>query len=408
LRFLSPQRGKILRISKANGSRVFGADGKEYIDLTGGWQVMLLGYDFEPLKQATIAQMDDLDSALNGIADVQVSLAKAICELCSHFMSDPFVSFTNSGSECAEIVAKKARIATGRHWVASCSGAYHGGLTAGLSLTFDGFSVSSRGYDLPASLALPYPYHKGHEPRTCEAYTNAVDHVLSTQVAPSEIAALFIEPVQAHGGVRIPCQHCVSYLEDICRDNGIILVADEVVTGLGRTGRMFGVEHFDISPTIFYLGKSIGGGIPLGAIVSDGEDLSQVEGGTTTCSGNLLACARGVAILEHVKRQELPARARNLGGMVLKKMECWSKDFDFITEARGVGLLLGLEFDEDRASLAADAMNRCFKEGLLLSLNGIRSNVIKLTPPLNIKESDLKQGLDIMADVLKRLDQSHQ
>ena len=399
---------------RAEGSTVFDVDGREYIDFAAGISVLNVGHRHPRVQAAIAAQLELLvhPAAQVMMPEVYVELAQRLCEVApgSH---DKKALVVNTGVEAIENAVKIARSHTGRPALVSFHNSFHGRTLMGMSLTGraepykQGFGpFAPEVYQVP----YPYPYRwpGGSEACSDQALDGLVE-LFRTTVPAEQVAAVVIEPVQGEGGFVVPPADFLPRLLDLCHENGILLVADEVQTGLGRTGKMWAVEHTGVVPDLITIAKSLGGGMPIGAVVGTAEvmDAPGPGGLGGTYAGNALACAAALAVLDVVAEENLSARAMVIGETVRGRLELWAAEMESIGEVRGLGAMIAIELVTSRATrspakaLTADVLHRAHAAGLILLKAGLQDNVIRLLMPLTIDEATLARGLQVLEAALR-------
>jgi len=362
-----------LQISRAEGSWLYSEDGRRYLDLIAGIGVSALGHGHPAVKQALINQSERyLHVMVYGeyILDSQTNLAARLAKLLPPSLDR--VYFTNSGAEAIEGALKTARKFTGRQKFIAFDGAYHGDTMGALAL------AGNESFRAPFG-KLPGPVQ--HLPYDDERALGAID---------STVAAVVIEPVQAEGGVRIPSQSYIQALRQCCTNTGALLIFDEVLTGLGRTGRLFAFEHFGVVPDLLVLAKALGGGLPLGAFCGSSEIIGILAhdpplGHITTFGGHPLSCATGLAALNAIKEQHLSDRSREMGAYLVQRLR--ELDGFCISAIRGIGLLIGIEFDQ--ASNARRFVAETIARGVIINWTLNADRVVRLAPPLTITREEI-------------------
>ncbi|MEW5978395.1 MAG: acetyl ornithine aminotransferase family protein [Acidobacteriota bacterium] len=321
------------------------------------------------------------------------------------------VYFGNSGTEAVEAALKLARYATGRTRFIAFHNCFHGRTYGSLSLTASK-AVQRKGFGpfLEGVFHAPYPYcfrcpnneTPGQCSRTCLSYLR--DVVLKTLVSPEEVAAIVFEPIQGEGGYVVPPQEFFAELKSIAREYGILLIADEVQTGMGRTGKMFASNHFGLEPDILVLAKGIASGMPLGATIASSKLMSWPPGShASTFGGNPLSC---VAALETIKMLEesLVQNAAEIGQYILSELKTLASRHDVIGDIRGLGLMIGIELVKDRKTreaapkLKERTILRCFEKGLLVL--GCGESAVRLMPPLTVSRPQADLALRVLDEVL--------
>jgi acetylornithine/N-succinyldiaminopimelate aminotransferase len=374
-----------LEIERAEGSWLYCRDGRRYLDLIAGIGVSNLGHGHPAILSAISAQARrHLHVMVYGeyLIDVQVQLASRLAEL----LPTPIdtVYFTNSGAEAIEGALKTARKYTRRAAFVAFEGAYHGDTIAALAL------MGNDGFRAPFE-PLPGPVRR--LPYGDEAALEVIDH---------EVAAAVIEPVQAEGGVRIPSEQFMTALRNRCLETGAVLIFDEVLTGCGRTGRFFALEHYGVVPDLIVMAKALGGGLPLGAFAGR-RDLMNVLahdpplGHITTFGGHPLSCAAGLASLEVIVGNRLWERAERVGIKLRRRLE------DFINRdlvaVRGIGMLAGIEFVD--ANHARRFVAETLTRGVVINWTLNADRVVRLAPPLTLTDDELEFAVAAMAKALE-------
>jgi 4-aminobutyrate aminotransferase/(S)-3-amino-2-methylpropionate transaminase len=323
----------------------------------------------------------------------------------------------NSGAEAVENAVKIARHATGRGTVLCFAGAFHGRTLLTLTLTSK-VSTYKHGFGpfCPDVVRIPYPYcyrcPVGLEPGGCgTACTGLLDEAITAWADPADLAAVVIEPQLGEGGFVPAPPEFLRAVRDLCDRTGAVMVADEVQTGFGRTGRLFAVEHAGVAPDLMTVAKSLAGGLPLSAVVGRAELLDSVQRGGLggTFGGNPLACAAALAVMEMMERDDLPARAAALGERIGRRLAAWQRRYpEHLGDVRGLGAMRAVELVRDAASrepapeLASAWTGACLEEGVIVLTAGVRGNVVRLLPPLVITGTEMEEALDRMERALDR------
>jgi 4-aminobutyrate aminotransferase len=322
------------------------------------------------------------------------------------------VYFGNSGTEAMEASIKLARYSTGRDKFIAFLGAFHGRTVGALSLTARKAVQRQRfGPLMPGVVHAPYPYCYrcpwGRTEDTCatECARFIEDQLLKTIAPADEVAAVVIEPVQGEGGYVAPPRKFMDELRRICEKNGILLVFDEVQSGMGRTGKMWAAEHFDAVPDIFAVAKGIASGMPLGATVARAELMNWPPGAhASTFGGNPVSVAAALVTIELLER-DLVANAAAMGQRLMDRMRDWPRRFPLVGEVRGLGLMIGVELVRDqqtreKASSERDAVvSLAFERGLLIL--GAGDNTLRLSPPLTINADQCDEAVRILEECLQ-------
>jgi 4-aminobutyrate aminotransferase len=412
---MSPVLGRYMDRSWSHGigHRLYDTSGKDYLDFANGIAVTALGHAHPRVTAAVHAQVDRLMGPVHtmGFAQSTVTLARMLTAT----FPDPLdtVLFMNSGSEAIDASIKLARRVTGRPAILAFRGAFHGRTIGATSVTSSSLNYRT-GYEplLPSVYHLPFPAayrFEGDEERATAVCMDHLRETLATTVAPSQVAAVLIEPVLGEGGYYPAPAAFLQQLRALCDEHGILLVADEVQTGFGRTGEMWAFEHAGIVPDVVCLAKAIANGLPLSAIVTSRELQERWGRGAhgTTYGGNPVACSAGVAVLETIADENLVANARLRGAELSGGLRELMAEHAGIGDVRGPGLMIGVEFTTDRASRAPDGATsqavatRAGDDGLLLLTCGINHQVIRWIPPLDVSVAEVEEALATFERALK-------
>lgn len=373
-----------LEISRAEGSWLVASDGRRYLDFIAGIGVSALGHGHPEVLAAIGEQARrHLHVMVYGeyVIESQVMLARRLTELLPRPLER--VYFTNSGAEAIECALKVARKFTGRAGFAAFDGAYHGDTMGALALAGNCAMREPFG-------ALPGPVR--HLPFGDEGAAAKID---------STIAAVVVEPVQAEGGVRIPEAGFIRALRERCDRTGAMLIFDEVLTGFGRTGKLFALEHFGVVPDMVVMAKALGGGLPLGALCGRDELLGTLShdpplGHITTFGGHPLSCAAGLAALNVIVRERLYERAATIGKEIVRRLLAMRAPE--IAAVRGLGMLVGIEFRD--AALARRFVAATLARGVVLNWTLNADNVVRLAPVLTIMPDEVDFALSAMKKAL--------
>ncbi|MEO5964736.1 MAG: aminotransferase class III-fold pyridoxal phosphate-dependent enzyme [Candidatus Limnocylindrales bacterium] len=413
---MSPVLGRYMDRSWSHGigHRLYDTAGREYLDFANGIAVTSLGHTHPRVTAAIHAQVDRLIGPVHaiGFSQATVTLARMLAET----FPDPLdtVLFLNSGSETIDGAIKLARRVTGRPAILAFRGAFHGRTIGATSVTTSSLNYR-RGYEplLPSIYQLPFPaaYRDfgGDEELATAVCMDHLRGLLETTVAPSQVAAVLIEPVQGEGGYYPAPRAFLQALRSLCDEHGILLVADEVQSGYGRTGEMWAFEHAGIIPDVVCVAKAIANGLPLSAIVTSKELQERWGRGAhgTTYGGNPVACAAGVAVLETIRDEDLVANARLRGAELSGGLRELMSEFPAIGDVRGPGLMIGVEFVTDRTTREPDGITseavaaRASDAGLLLLNCGVFHQVIRWIPPLDVRVSEVEEALETFERALR-------
>ena len=390
--------------SEAKGALLTDVDGNTFIDFGGGIGVMNVGHADPRVVAAVREQVERFTHTCFYVTEYEpyIELAERLNALVpGDFEKRSF--FVNSGAEAVENSVKIARAYTGRPAVLAFENAFHGRTLLAMTLTskanpykktFGPFAPEV--YRVPA----PYPYRGPSE----EEWFAAFERTL-VNIDVGSVAAAIVEPVSGEGGFIPFPDSCLQRLREFCDENGIVLIADEVQTGFGRTGTMFCVEHSGVVPDLVTTAKSMGGGLPIGGVTGRAEIMDSVHVGGlgTTYGGNPLACVAALAVLEAFEEEDLLTRANVIGERVMGAMrDIQEKHPDFVGDVRGRGAMVAIELVKDPETIAPDkertarVVEAALQEGLLLLTAGQYSNVIRTLMPLVITDDELEEGLSIM------------
>ena len=397
--------------ARGSGARLEDVDGNVFLDFAGGIGCMNAGHSAPRVLERAHAQMDALQHACFMVAPYEpyVALAAKLCAIAPGPGAKKAALFT-SGAEAVENAVKIARRATGRPAVLAFDPGFHGRTLLALTLTSkttpyrDGFGpFAPEVYRFPVPDLLRRP--RGMSEDECVARGGAdLRRFFKSNVNPTSIACAIIEPVLGEGGFIVPPTTFLRDLQQLCRDHGILFVADEVQSGFGRTGAMFACEHHGLEPDLVTLAKSLSNGFPLGAVVGRADIMDAVQPGGLggTFGGNPMACAAALGAIETIEQEGLVARAQVIGEAVGARFVAWRDRFAFIGDARGVGAMRALEIVRDRDGLEPDkarterVVDLAARRGLLMVTAGLYGNVIRTLMPLSIADDELREGLEVL------------
>ncbi len=370
-----------IALVRGEGSHVWDADGRKYLDLFPGWGCNILGYSPPAVVRAIQEQAARLIHVPNTwYIEQQGRFAEF---LCSRSFGKAF--FCNSGAEANEAAIKLARLhgsAAGKYRIITFEHGFHGRTFGALTAT-----------------AQP-KYHEGLGPMMAGfryAKLNDLEGVRS--LVDNETCAIMLEPVQGEGGVRIPDPAFLQALRDLCDERGMLLIFDEVQTGMGRTGTWFGYQQTGVMPDVMTMAKGLAGGVACGAMICRSEIAGDLKPGmhASTFGGNSLAMAAGLATGETIEREGLLEHVQDLAAEVLVYLKSLQQSLPIIQEVRVCGMMIGIELSIP----ATPAVARCMDRGVLI--NATQSTVVRLLPALNISKSDLFEGLEVVVGVLREM-----
>ncbi len=419
--FVSPSytRSYPLVAERGEGAIVEDVDGNRFLDFNAGIAVVATGHCHPRVVEAIQKQaarlihMSCTDFYYEGMA----TLAEKLSAIAPGNVPRR-VSFGNSGAEAIEGCIKLARYATGRDKIIAFFGSFHGRTLGALSLTARK-AVQRRGFGplLPGVVHAPYPYCYrcpfGKRPDDCavECVGHIENTLLKTIAPPEETAAIVVETVQGEGGYIVPPQKFFDELARVARQNGILLIFDEVQSGMGRTGKMWAGDHFGAVPDVLAVAKGIASGMPLGATVARTDLMNWPPGAhASTFGGNPVACAAAlvtIALLE----EELVDNAARMGAYLMDRMHDWPQRFPIVGEVRGLGLMIGIELVRDQATRARapelrdEVVGRAFERGLLVL--GAGDNTIRLCPPLVVNRDQCAFAVETLEACISEVGNRH-
>jgi len=407
-----------LVVEKARGCIVEDIEGNQFIDFLSSAAVINTGHNHPKVVKAISEQLEKFIHYTP--AYMYHKPHTDLAEMLVRITPGDFpkrVAFALSGSVSSEGAVKAAKMYTGKNRVISCYRSYHGTTMGALSLS--GYSPGMRakaGTLIPDVSFIPYPdcYRcpVGMVRESCEeGCLKPLELLLDTVVPPTEVAALIYEPVQADGGVIVPPAEYMRKLHAICRQHNILMIADEVQTGFGRCGKLFGSELFDFAPDMLVLGKGIASGMPLSAIVARSEIL-EAWGAPIhffNTAGNVLSCAASLATIDVIQSERVSENAAEIGEHIIREFKELQKIYSCIGDVRGVGLLIGVDIVKDRTTKERDITKtakicwRCWENGLILAF--FSGSVLRVAPPLVITKEEADRALAIIRQAIQDVEQ---
>lgn len=367
-------------IVKGKGSYLYDADGNEILDMFPGWAVSGIGHCHPMVVDAIKKQAENLLHIDNTFYnEPQGVLSKLLSE--RSFGGKCF--FCNSGAEANEAAMKLARLHTaeGKYKFITCQGSFHGRTFATVTATaqpkyHEGFMPL-----LPGFVYIPF--------NDVEALEKAFD---------DETAAILFEPIQGEGGVNVASEEFVTKARELCDANGAVMILDEVQTGMGRTGKWFGYQHFDIEPDMITMAKTLGGGVAIGGMVAKEQVAASLVPGkhASTFGGNPLACAAAIAVVEAIEKEGLIENAVELGKYAVEKLEALAEKYEVIDHVRGKGLMIGIQL----TGPGSDIVSKCLEKGL--RINCTHDTVIRFMPPMTATKEEIDKAIAIFDEVLSK------
>jgi len=396
--------------SRGEGAYLFDQENKRYLDFTCGIAVTNTGHCHPRVVEAIRKQAGLL---LHG--QVNIILHEPLLQLVDELLTvvppalDGFF-FSNSGAEAVEGAIKLARQASGKTNIIVFQGSFHGRTVGTMSLTTSKTIYRSKYQPLmPGVFVAPYPYplrFGWDDAETTRFCLEELEFLLITQTSPQETAAILIEPVLGEGGYVVPSKRFVQSVREICNRNDILLIADEIQSGFGRTGKWFAHQYFDITPDIMTIAKGLGSGMPISGVISRLDLMKKWIPGSHggTYGGNAVAAAAAVATIQVIKEEKLLDNSLARGAQLMEGLKKWQKTYPEIAEIRGLGLMVATEFrsvgnvpDKTTAKAVAKA---CLDRGMILLTCGPWDNVIRWIPPLVVTEAQINDALAILKDSL--------
>jgi len=405
-----------LVIERGRGAVIEDVDGNRFLDFMAGIAVNITGYSHPRIVRAVKAQSErffhlcSTDFYYESFADLAERLVGMV-----PIEGEKSVFFTNSGAEAVETAIKLVRYSTQRPYIISFLGAFHGRTMGALSLTASKaaqrahFSAFLPGvHHVPYGYCLRCPYNLSYS--SCGIHcAEAIEKVVCrTLMNPREIAAIFVEPIQGEGGYIVPPPEFLRKLRAFASRNGILLVVDEIQSGMGRTGKWFAIEHWNVTPDIITTAKALASGLPIGATIAR-EEIMDWEGGShaNTFGGNPVACSSALAVIDIIKEEKLMENATRQGAYIMKRLREMQQRYPIIGDVRGKGLMIGVEFVKDpetkepAAQESLDVMNKCFKRGLVIITAG--KCTMRISPPLIITRETIDTGLELFEGAVKEV-----
>lgn len=398
-------------MKEGRGAIIHDVDGRRYLDLTGGWGCLNVGHSHPKVVQA-----------------VQEQAARYLHTDCSVVMHEPYialaerlvgyapgprpkrVAFFNSGAEAVENAVKIARYHTRRRAIVVFEGAFHGRTLLTMTMTHKASPYKAHFGPFASDIyRLPYP-----NPYRNPISTRQWERQLVSLVSPAEVAAIVVEPIQGEGGFVVPSDGFLAYLRQLCDREGIVLVADEVQSGMGRTGKFFAHEHFGVEPDLVCLGKSLASGLPLSGVLGVAEVIDAVgdSGIGGTYVGNPIACVAGLAVLDVIEDEKLLERAQIIGRYLQERFSEMQQRYPLVGDVRGLGAMQALEFVSDRQSKepagaqTAQIVQEALDHGVIIAKAGLSGNVIRMLLPLVTSDAELAEGLDVLEQAIKTVSSS--
>ncbi|MFI5281989.1 MAG: 4-aminobutyrate--2-oxoglutarate transaminase [Candidatus Dormibacterales bacterium] len=393
-----------LTVDRAKGAELWDVNGRRYLDFAGGIGVMNVGHSHPKVMEAVQAQLSRTTHTSFQVVmyEPYLRLAQRLCEVAP--MDGPKKAiFFSTGAEAVENAVKVARAHTGRSAVISFRGSFHGRTLLTLSLT-GSVSPYKQNFGPYAAEVYQAPYPYEYRGWSTERALASLENLFESEVSPQRVAAVIIEPVLGEGGFVAAPATFLQRLRELTERHGIMLIADEIQSGFGRTGKFFAIEHSGVQPDLVTVAKSLAAGFPLSGVVGRAEVMDAPDPGGLggTYGGNPVACAAGLAVMDIMRDEKLPERAARIGSILEERMRSWEAEHELIGDVRVMGAMAGLELVRDRATrtpadkATAKVIAVAREKGLIILRAGTHHNVIRTLMPLNIPDEQLHEGLDIL------------
>ncbi|EEC56568.1 putative 4-aminobutyrate transaminase [[Bacteroides] pectinophilus ATCC 43243] len=409
------KRATTMGVTKGEGCYLWSEDGRKILDFASGVAVCNLGHNHPKVVDAAEKQMKELIHGGHNVVyyESYVRLAERLVELTG---GDTMVYFSNSGAEANEGAIKLAKYVTKRPGIIAFRGSFHGRTLATTSLTSSS-SAYRKNYEglLPSVYFAEYPYlyrtpYEMKDGKCPKEYFEQFENIFHTLIDPSMVAAIMMEPVQGEGGYIVPDKEFVQYVREICDKYGILLIFDEVQSGMGRTGKLFAYEHFGVKPDILTSAKGIANGFPLSAVIGKKEIMEQWPAGAHggTFGGNPVACAAANAVLDELTDGGMLDNAAKMGDYFKEKLFALQKKYpSVIGDVRGLGLMLAMEMVHPDKTPDADITTairtKALEKGLLLLGCGTNHNIVRFIAPTIVTEKEIDIAINIIDECLKEL-----
>ncbi len=410
-------------IEKGEGAIAYDVDGNAYIDLNAGIAVLNVGHNHPRVLEAIKRSLGTITHySLTDFYYIQaVELAEKLTEI-APMSGEKKVYYGNSGAEAVEAAIKISRghARNTRPYIIAFYGAFHGRTMGAVSLTASK-PIQHRWFSplLPGVIHAPYPYpyrcpFNTDDPIECgeQALAFIEDYILGKYISGDEVAAIFVEPIQGEGGYIVPPPNFLPGLRKIADEHGILLVADEVQSGIGRTGKWWAIQHWNVEPDLVTSAKALASGLPLSAVIGRAEVMDLPPGThASTFGGNPIACSAALEVLRIIEEEHLLDNATRVGEYVMKRGREWVDEIEIVGDVRGKGLMIGIELVKNKETKTpakkelATVINKAFKRGILVIGAGL--STIRISPPLNISIELMERALNVIEDILREIDREN-
>lgn len=395
-------------IAHGEGALITDVDGNQFIDLTGGWGCLAVGHTH---KKVVAAVKDQIDKYLH--TDFTAVPYESLVELAEKLVklapgkTPKAAAFFNSGAEAIENAVKIARAHTKRPAIIVFENAFHGRTLLTMTMTHKAMPYKYRfGPFAPEIYRLPFP-----SPSHPMAKIEDFEKMLVNIVTPESVAAIVVEPIQGEGGFNVPQEGFLEYLRELTDKYGMLLITDEIQSGIGRTGKFFAIENWDIEPDIVCLAKSLAAGLPLSAVIAKKEITDSLPGGCIggTYVGNPVACRAALEVIKIIEEENLLDRALKIGERLKERFLKMKNKYPLIGEIRGIGAMRAIELVKDRKTKepatqeTAQIVQECLKNGVFVPTAGINKNLLRMLVSLEITDGQLDEALDVLEKAIAKV-----
>jgi len=395
-------------IAHGEGALLTDVDGNQFIDLTGGWGCLAVGHTHKKVVAAVKDQVEKyLHTDFTAVPyESLVELAEKLVKLAPG-KTPKAAAFFNSGAEAIENAVKIARAHTKRPAIIVFENAFHGRTLLTMTMTHKAMPYKYRfGPFAPEIYRLPFP-----SPSHPMAKIEDFEKILVNIVTPESVAAIVVEPIQGEGGFNVPQKGFLEYLRGLTNEYGMLLITDEIQSGIGRTGKFFAIENWDIEPDIICLAKSLAAGLPLSAVIAKKEITDSLPGGCIggTYVGNPVACRAALEVINIIEEEHLLDRALKIGERLKERFLKMKNKYPLIGEIRGIGAMIAIELVKDRKTKepatqeTAQVVQECLKNGVFVPTAGINKNLLRMLVSLEITDEQLYEALDVLEKAVAKV-----
>lgn len=402
-----------ISFQRGDGALLYDYDGKEYIDFLSSASSANLGHGNKEIAEAVYEQMSRITQYTCAYFQMKepMELAEQLVELTGR--PNMQVSYSTTGSEAIDNAIKVARAYTKRSKLISFTESYHGSTYGSMSISALSLNMRRKmGPLLPEIYHFHYPdplrFDNTHSKNDCATYCiEEIRYAFEHYLPPEEVAAVFVEPIAGDMGIVVPPKEFIQELYKLCKQHGILFVVDEIQQGMCRTGKWFSIENFDVEPDLIVLGKSVGGGLPLGVVIGEKKIMDALDSPAHlfTMSGNSAVCTAALKSLEILKRENMNEKVQKKGEYLKNKLELLKEKYSIIGEVRGIGLSIGIDLVTDTVSMkknydaATKISYQCIKNGLLMIFVG--QNSLRIQPPLVITQEQMDKAVSILDNAIE-------